>query len=67
MTQSASILKWGDSLCVTSPSPLLSSLMVILQCKYVDKDGRLDVVEKEEFRSSPDQDVVSVCRIEIRL
>ena len=43
---------------MTSPSPLLSSLMVILQCKYVDKDGRLDVVEKEEFRSSPDQQVI---------
>ena len=40
---------------------------VILQCKYVDKDSRLDVVEKEEFGTSPDQDVVSVCRIKIRL
>ena len=40
---------------------------MILQCKYVDKYGRLDVVEEEEFRSSPDQNVVSDCKIDIRM
>ena len=30
-----------------------------LQCEYIDQYGRLDVVEEEELRSSPNENVVS--------
>ena len=50
---SASVSNAGASMlkCMQHHNHLI---MVILQCKYVDKYSWLDVVEEEEFRSSPD-------------